>query len=689
MLKFLRLYQGWILAVFGTLLLIVFLLPQAIQGLFQYSAVTGGDWATVDGGTAVTNGDLQRVQGELRIIDLVGNQIVNGLGANADPAYWYLLSREAEQAGLVGGAGVGKEVLTSLSEQLATQGSTVSPTELLMRFMGSAQFTDQQVYETLAKLQGVTQLTARFQTAARYSDERLRQAAAELALAVDADLVIIDGKKEPTTPSDTPTETPSEGEDAEASEEKPAEPTPTTEVASVDEPDEATLQAQFEAHKSEKPGEGASGFGYRLPDRARLEWIVVNKSDIEDAVNASAQFDPIEMRKEFMRDPAAFGANATGTTKPQFADFEQAVRDRMISDMLTKRTAEVEKFLSDQTQLPRRGLDRSGTNYVLPEDWPDRRVNFGELAAALGEEFQMEPPTTTEPGELLTASEIDALPGIGRANSRKFGRRPTRPSEYVMAATEFGSESPIPSQSGVSSPVFTDTAGNLYVFRITETDPAREAKSLDEVRDDVVRDSKALARFKKVEAEKDTLESEAVNYGLQPIAEKYNSSVQFVSNLARANPEFLKYGIKSPTRIAGLLKPEDVVDAIVRHAAELNYTVPATELPESERTFIVTDEENLSVVAVQLTSIKPLTQEAWTELAKSSGMLRVLATDETTLDFTESFSFDALAARHQFEAVRSLQDDTIDESDETEEGTQDAEQADATTPSTDEATSTG
>ena len=33
MLKFLRLYQGWILAVFGTLLLIVFLLPQAIQGL--------------------------------------------------------------------------------------------------------------------------------------------------------------------------------------------------------------------------------------------------------------------------------------------------------------------------------------------------------------------------------------------------------------------------------------------------------------------------------------------------------------------------------------------------------------------------------------------------------------------------------------------------------------------------------
>ena len=43
MLKFLRLYQGWILAIFGTFLVITFLLPQAIQGLFQNAATTGGD----------------------------------------------------------------------------------------------------------------------------------------------------------------------------------------------------------------------------------------------------------------------------------------------------------------------------------------------------------------------------------------------------------------------------------------------------------------------------------------------------------------------------------------------------------------------------------------------------------------------------------------------------------------------
>lgn len=675
MFKFLRLYQGWILAVFGTLLLIVFLLPQAIEGLFQYSAVTGGDWATVDGDTTVSNGELMQVQGELRVVELVGNQVINGLGAQADPAYWYLLSREAEQAGLVGGTGVGRDMLTAMSEQLAARGSTVPETELLIRMMGSAQFSDQDVFKTLAKIQGVNQLAARYQTAARYSDERLRQAAAELGLAVDADLVIIDARKE-ETPDAPATDDASATDGAEASD------TETTTASTEPTPDEATLQAQYEAHKADKPGEGTSGFGYRLPDRARIEWIAVNKADIEASVNENAQFDPIEMRKEFLKDPAAFGANAVGTTKPEFVDFQDAVRARMLKDLIDERMREVEKFLGDQAQLPRRGLERSGTGYVLPDDWADRRTNFAELANALGEEFQMSAPSTSSAGEFLTASDIDTLPGIGNARSSKYGRRAIRTSEFVMASSDFETESPIPSQTGVASSVFKDAPGNLYVFRVVETDPAREPNTLDEVRDDVVRDTKALARFKKLVADKSALETQAVDYGLQPIAEKFDTSVKFVANIARANPEFLKFGIKSPTRIAGLSKPEDVIDAILKRAAELDYTVPATDLPAAERTFIITDEENLAVVAVQITAVKPLTQEAWAELAQSAGMLRVLATEETALDFTESFSFDELAARHQFKLVRTSED--TDETTEDQDNSA-ADQANAAAGSTDSA----
>ena len=195
MLKFLRLYQGWILAVFGTILLITFLLPQAITGLFQYSAVTGGDWATIDNDRAVTNGELLEVQKELRVLEQIPPQLmplIVNLGANKDPAYWYLLSREAEQAGLVGGAGQGEQVLAGMVEQMQAAGGQITPAMMEVRLMGGSGLNNRQVYETLAKVQGITELSRQFVTAARYSDERLRQAAAELALAVDADVVILD-----------------------------------------------------------------------------------------------------------------------------------------------------------------------------------------------------------------------------------------------------------------------------------------------------------------------------------------------------------------------------------------------------------------------------------------------------------------------------------------------------------------
>ena len=146
MLKFLRLYQGWILAVFGTFLVITFLLPQAIQGLFQSYAVSGGDWATVGEGETITNGQLQVVRGELLVQDILPVQTVpRALGADKDPSYWYLLSREAEQAGLVGGAGIGRDYLASISQSLIANGQQVSETMLLLQMMGSANFTDREV----------------------------------------------------------------------------------------------------------------------------------------------------------------------------------------------------------------------------------------------------------------------------------------------------------------------------------------------------------------------------------------------------------------------------------------------------------------------------------------------------------------------------------------------------------------
>ena len=103
MFKFLRKYSNWILAVGGTLLLVTFLVPQAIQGLSQYSAVSGGTWATVgDNGDKVTLGEYDLIQRQTRLIGSLGNQNpLNQIGAGKNPAHWYLLVREASAAGLI------------------------------------------------------------------------------------------------------------------------------------------------------------------------------------------------------------------------------------------------------------------------------------------------------------------------------------------------------------------------------------------------------------------------------------------------------------------------------------------------------------------------------------------------------------------------------------------------------------
>jgi hypothetical protein len=92
MLKFLRQYNQWILVVGGTLLLITFLMPTAIQNCAQESAVSGATWATYDGDKLVTGADLEASRGEMRVVELVGNQVLNSLGADRDPAHWWLLT---------------------------------------------------------------------------------------------------------------------------------------------------------------------------------------------------------------------------------------------------------------------------------------------------------------------------------------------------------------------------------------------------------------------------------------------------------------------------------------------------------------------------------------------------------------------------------------------------------------------
>ena len=116
MFKFLRKYSSWILVIGGSLLMITFLAPQAITGLAQYSASTGSTWANVGpNGDKVSVGEFDLLQRQTRLINELQGNPLNQLGVGSSPAHWYLMLREAREAGLIPGPSSGRAIAEGIA----------------------------------------------------------------------------------------------------------------------------------------------------------------------------------------------------------------------------------------------------------------------------------------------------------------------------------------------------------------------------------------------------------------------------------------------------------------------------------------------------------------------------------------------------------------------------------------------
>lgn len=637
MFKFLRKYDKWILAVGGTLLMITFLVPQAIQGLSQYSAQTGATWATVGAPpTTISFGDVERLRRQARLIDSLGPQnMLNQLGAGSDPAHWYLLRREAEAAGLVGGPSNG----FAFAEQLAANsGEGITPEMVVATLGGQAGLSYPDTLQTLADVQGVARLMAIVSSAGRFSDTRLRGAAARKSLGVSGDVVVLDARKD-------------------------------TSIA-VPAADEASLQAQLDAHGDELQGEGEKGFGYRIPDRFRIEWFTIDKDAVRASLENSPELSPVELRKAFQRDPAKFGAGPTSTSasNPTFADHADTVRRTVLDGLVDARMREIAKFADDRLQFPRRGLSREGLHLVLPADWSQRRTALPALAAEIATEFGIAAPIHMTSDDWMTLADLsdrDRVGEIGNAGTELFGRTRTPLSKIVPAIREFGGSETMPVQAGVAFPPLTTAGGDLVVTRVTTADPSHRPADLAEVREQVATDVEAVVRYETLVERLSEIEAEARGEGIRAVAETYGVPVEYATDIREANLEFLvQYGISVSSAIPGLGSDADAINAVIERAMEIDPTTLVADQPVERRIFAIPVPEKLSILVISIDGVKPLTDETWTRLATNPAPLqRAIAQDLAVMDPLELFGFEALKTRHAFEPSResTLDDEELEE----------------------------
>jgi hypothetical protein len=290
---------------------------------------------------------------------------------------------------------------------------------------------------------------------------------------------------------------------------------------------DAELQQHFETYKDVLPGEDERlGYGYRWPDRVRVEYLVADIAQIKKAqpetmvrrVESRALKYYRDHQEEFtVSEPATTTAATTEPASSMPATSSQPVtrlksygevKDDLVDRLMT------EQALKTAGQLIQRAGER------LQEPWYEVRPDkdgYKEAPAAATEDGYMSDlaaeisgegiPLLYRSTELLTPRNAAELPDIGMGFARDEENRPLPFSQYVFrvkglasAPTGTGASLRLSLYEPTRSPLRDGSPSNprnFYIFRVTEVSPSQVPQSLEEVRSHVeadLREYKAYLR---------------------------------------------------------------------------------------------------------------------------------------------------------------------------------------------------
>lgn len=632
MLKFFRKNEKlsrWILIIGMTFLMVSWLVFDRSSSFMTQLLVGRSAWATTVDGVTITETDRARLQQETRVIGMLGDRLVQGLGLEKDPVHWYLLTLEAERAGLVGGPSDGQSRLAAMATaNKVPEGNLVAA---LCREGGQ---TPTEVFETLAKLNGVERyLNLVTSGPGRLSANRLEQSATTLLTAASGEMVVLQG---------------------------------TTAKLDVPAPTEEAIQAQLKKYGSQKTGEGEFGFGYRTPDRVKLEWMTIPAAAIAASVESSPALSNIELRKYWMEHQLEFPAVALSTSAemPGFDSVRESVKAKVLTETTTEKRDEISKFITDRMQLSMRGMPQVNGYYTLPADWNQKQLTLGTLATEAAQKFALPVPVVATSGDGWTAAtEIQAISGLGSANTTRFGAQPVSAGQVVAALREFGGKSTLISQVGVVSPVLQTTAGDLYAFRVTAAEASNPPVNSDLIHDVLIADLNRVSRYEKLASMTTDIQREALDKGLGAVAQTYGGTVDQFRDLRQGEKQFLQYGLKFPGQLPILGSDPAVVKAVVERAMSLPTGRQITDLPLAERTLVIPSSTKLAVVVVRIDGLSQMNRGEIPALVMNPRFRSVVATEQSGATAMDLFTREALITRNGFTLANPSKSEITDSGD--------------------------
>jgi len=644
MLKFLRKYQLLVLAVGGSLLMVVFLLEPILTRLAPNP--DNKKVAEIErDGRGVTAGDRRMAALDIQDLGSMLPSLPAALGIDPDHPgdHWLLMTHEAEAAGLVGedldGASWVNEIVAqqvgAAMRQAQLRGQFVTPSQqeefaanLRSRLEEARNVISArrrmplvEVDRMLARARGVARLRDLYAGAARMSDRRLIDAAATQGAAALADAVLV----------------------------------PATLVAStVEDPSDEAMREHLERYGDVMPGDfddNEFGVGYRLPDRVQIEWLVLDPAVFESV----AEVDRVELRKRWQR------ANPDGTDAA-FAEARPALERQLRAEAGAEIMAEADQIVRGEILRLVRPLEEEGPYRVVPSDWPAAGPDYERIAQLVVRQVQERlgvrvpaPRVERRTDRWLNREDIARLPGLGRAAFR-IGAQRVAVAEIAGYVREINESEVLRVQRGVPvlDPFATDEAGRHFYVTVLDARAESAPESLDVVIEAVRANMRVLAAYELLTGVAEPARLIAAEAGLEAAVGLVAAEARVSESATLPQPlrDLIVFSGGVQTTMPGQSSPPALnssgfTEAVLETARGLDPLAPVDSGDPERTTLAVELPRSRSVAFAKVRALRPFTAESYRVGAER--LVQTLVSREVGEAFPEDaaspFTLDAMSER--------------------------------------------
>ncbi len=625
MIKTFRKYQKEMLAVFMALLLIVWLGGSALTSMLSVDYSSRKLAQTRDG--EIIERDRLQAEATTTILRRLGTNWQSIGGETLTLFEWIMLSREARRLGF-------EPNLAEAETQYA------SATAVVNQLANRSELTREQIYAAVAEFNNVMQSAsvvatgvgelseAEIRVATRDSTERL--SVALVAFRADA---MVDSE-----------ETISEEQ----------------------------IQATFEKYREETKGPGMS-FGYFLPPKIKTQFVKIDSELIERNLRISERAldkkahaywkDRRNSDPAFLRPLAETESTSQPSSAPVRAYFETFAEAREAAlGVVRKQEAKTQagriaEYLIQRAEEPWFDSKEGEDGYkVRPKDIADANY-YAELITDVPANLEYPGSLSVGTTDWFSAADATQVPGLGESfmdvpggRGRSFGQAAFSVQGLVElpdAEDATFDRSQFYALYATPSLPVRDRSGNMYIFRVSEVNPAQAPEGLEEVRDDVIADCRTQQAYDQALELAEKIKSTDASQSLEDAlaaAPDVQAALGEDVKVSNAQP-FVRRRLGQTGGFQAFVSPIGVVTDEFTTAC---FDSLAGGSEDSKPLFVHPMPDKGMVAVVQYVKLEPMSKTAYA--ASRQRVLQELTTQRQQQALLAWFSKGQIRARNQFEA---------------------------------------